>query len=155
MGENIAMMGLAGWVVGAIGLFVAIYQIRERQKSRAFMRSEAWAKYARTHDVATKTQRNLSIYREYHADQIYPDVLETLTRSDAQVTELLHDAIRNVKYAEPQFSAAAIEYWHATGKISDSQITHFYPLVVGGEPNGNRRTAPVENREPLAKDPED
>ncbi|WP_341705857.1 hypothetical protein [Halopseudomonas sp.] len=132
---DVQIVDVIGWIFGAGGILIALYQIREGQKVRDFVRSEAWATYSRTNDIVGKIQKNLKIYREKHKENIDPDVLETLTRSDALALELFYDAIRQVKYAEPKFNIATIEYWNAVGKISDPHKTDFYHIVVGGEPS--------------------
>ena len=134
MSFNIGIVDIIGWLFGVVGILIAIYQIREGKKVKDFIRSEAWATYSRTNDIGAKSQKSLKIYREKHTDNIDPDVLEALTRSAAGALELFYDAIRQVKYAEPKFNPATIEYWNSTGKIIDAHKENFYDIVVGGEP---------------------
>jgi hypothetical protein len=129
-----------GWLFGAAGVLLAIYQIREGRKVRDFIRSEAWANYSRTNDIVGKIQRNLKVYREKHSDNIDPDVLETITRSDALALELFYASIRRVKYAEPEFTHATIDYWNSRGKISNAHKINFHEIVVGDESSNDNKS---------------
>jgi hypothetical protein len=126
-------LSIAGLLVGIAGLVVAKYQFTERNKLQQAIRAQAWSLYSKSENATDVVQLALSKYKELHAQNFNPDVLEVLAKADAFSQNMLNDTIRHIHFSEPRFDSTEIEKWKMEGKITNDTHMRLFNLFVPSE----------------------
>lgn len=137
------VLGIVGIVLAAIGLAYAVYQTRERKKLEEYIRSQAWYVYSKANNVTGIAQAGLSAYKHAHAQNMNPQVLEFMAKTDAFGQDLFKEAIRQIQLAEPTFTHKQIDTWVSDGKLDMEHAALFKLLCISsGSPRRQSERTP-------------
>ena len=118
-----------GTFFGLIGLVIAFWQSRQMANLEKVHRANSWFNYQRANNSNGTLQLALNLYKEKHASNLDPEVIEALARSDAFGQEVYKESIRQIHFSEPTFTKGDIETWMSEGKISEKSLPVFLQLT--------------------------
>jgi hypothetical protein len=127
-------LNIAGFLVGVIGLGIALYQGFERKRLQGFVRAEAWTMYEKANNLTGIVQAATSSYRASHASNVNAEVLSLMSKSEAFGMELLRESARQIHFSEPRFDSVALEYWVSIGRIDKDHLIIFRTYAVEDVP---------------------
>jgi len=125
--ENI--ISFVGIAVGLVGLLVGYWQNKQKIQFEKVVRANNWFNFQRANNSSGILQSAINIYREKHKDNIDPDVLGLLAKSDAFAQEVYKESIRQIHFSEPNFTKQDVDEWESDGKIGELDKKFFIWLT--------------------------
>lgn len=127
---DIDFLGVAGLLVGLAGFGFALYQGSEKRKLERYLRSQNWHLYSKANNSNGSLQRAIDLYKESHAGQLAPEVIEWLSKADAFGQDVFKDIVRQIQLAEPHFDEKHIESWIKAGKVSEVHAKELFRKIL-------------------------
>jgi hypothetical protein len=126
---------IASFIVGILGILLALYQGFEKRKLSRYLRSQSWYIYSMSLLSWASAQAALKKYKETASDKLQPDIFENLSKCDALNLSLSLEAIRQIQLSEPRFDVETIMLWAAQGKIPKDHTPQFLRILSAEPPN--------------------
>jgi hypothetical protein len=122
-------LSVASFIVGTLGILLALYQGFEKRKLSRYLRSQSWYIYSMSLLSWASAQAALKKYKEIASDKLQPDIFENLSKCDALNLSLSLEAIRQIQLSEPRFDVETIMLWAAQGKIPKEHTPQFLRIL--------------------------
>jgi hypothetical protein len=126
-------LSFLGVVVGITGVIVAAFQNSQKKKLEQILLSRSWYNFFRADNSYNTAQLSLASYKELHAPNISPQVLELLARGDGLGLEIVSDAVQAIQMSERSFTRIDIERWKAEDKISERSAILFQKFCLSSD----------------------
>lgn len=122
-------IGIAGLIVGIVGIAYAVYENRTKKKLSNYIRAQNWYLYSKANNASGSVQLASKKYKEIPPDCMNLEVLEWLSKADAFSQDVFKDVIRQIQVSEPVFNYKMIERWVAEGRVAEKHAPLFKILV--------------------------
>ena len=119
-----------GYIIGIIGILIALWQGNERKKLIKFARSQSWFLYSKANNMTGIVQTAHKTYIEKYSAALDSEVCKLLSQSTAFGLEMFRETIRLIQVSEPKFNFKTIDLWQRQGKIAPDHKQLFIELVV-------------------------
>ncbi len=119
------ILAIASFVVGILGVVVALYQGFEKKKLDQFVKNQAWHNYSLVLRSWGTQQSAFKKYKTIHEDNINLEVYESMTQADTFLHSLHLESIRQIQLSERNFDINTVNLWQYIGRISESQAKAF------------------------------
>jgi len=126
-------VGIAGLIVGILGIAYAAYENRTRKKLSNYIRAQNWHLYSKANNANGSVQLALNKYKEIPPDHMNLEVLEWLSKADAFGQDVFKDVIRQIQVSEPVFNSKTIKRWVAEGRIAEKHALLFEMLTPANQ----------------------
>jgi hypothetical protein len=128
------LLNIAGFLIGVVGLGIALYQGFERKRLQGFVRAEAWTMYEKANNLTGIVQAATRSYRAVHVAGVDAEVLSLMSKSEAFGIELLRESARQIHFSEPRFDLFALDHWVSIGRIDPDHLGIFRTYAVEDVP---------------------
>lgn len=126
MNEIINYISIA---LAVIGLGIGYWQNRQKVQFQKIIKANNWFNFQRTSNANGTLQQAIDAYKDKHSENLNPEVIDLLSKSDAFGQEVYKESIRQIHFSEPDFTKKDIEIWEADGKISPQSKKFFMQLT--------------------------
>lgn len=117
-------------LIAVSGLLYAFWENRKKARIEELARRNNWILHQRANNANGVVQRAKTLYIGKHADNIEPEVIETISSADAFGQELYKETVRLVSMSEPSFVEKDFQRWGREGKLSEDKIELFRQFAV-------------------------
>jgi hypothetical protein len=119
-----------GYIIGGIGILIALWQGNERKKLIRLARSQSWFLYSKANNMTGIVQTAQRKFIEKYSSNLDNEVCNLLSKSTAFGLEMFRETIRLIQVSEPKFNFKTIDLWQRQGKIDPDHKQLFIELVV-------------------------
>jgi len=128
-------LGIAGLIVGVVGLLYAFYENRSKVRLSDYIRAQNWHLYSKANNANGSVQLAFQKYKEINSSQpINLEAFEWLSKADAFGQDVFKDVIRQIQVSEPSFTSDDVRRWVQEGRITQKHAPLFLALTPANKP---------------------
>lgn len=118
-------LSVASFIIGIVGVCVALYQGFEKKKLDQYVKNQAWHNYSLMLRSWASHQAAFKKYKSIYENNYNIEVFESLSQADTFLQSLHLESIRQIQLSEKNFDINTVNLWQYIGRISESQAKAF------------------------------